>query len=70
MNQTKTDILNNPNVCLAVFNQERKGAKIIGKAEYFDNGEWLDKVKAMPENEGLPAKGAIVICAEQIIDLK
>ena len=32
-----------------------------GTAEYFTSGKWLDRVKQMPENEGYPARGAILV---------
>ena len=69
MNQTPKDILTNKNVCLLVWNSELKGYKIIGQAEYFTNGKWLDYVKKMSENSGLPAKGAILVKIEKIIKL-
>jgi len=37
------------------------------EAQYFNKGEWVDKVKAMPENKDEPAKGAILITPELII---
>ena len=70
MGQTKRDIAHNSRVCLAVFNSDWEGVKIIGEAAYYDEGEWLEKVKSMPENEGLPAKGAILIDVEKVIELK
>lgn len=69
MNETILNIKNNNAVCLAVWNKEWVGFKIIGKAHYFESGEWLNKVKTMPENKGLPAKGALVIDIKDIIKL-
>jgi len=60
MVQTKNNIKENPNVCLAVWKGE-EGIKLIGKAQYFEQGKWKDFVKNMPENKGLPTKGAILI---------
>ena len=37
--------------------------------EYFDSGIWLDYVKSLEENEGLPAKGAVVINVSSIDEL-
>lgn len=70
MKKTKEDIETNPNVCLAVWDKDWKGYKITGQAKYFTSGEWIDLVKAMPENKGLPAKGAILIEVSEIIELK
>lgn len=67
MNQTPNDILNNKNVCLLVWDKEMKGYKIIGQAEYFSSGKWLDFVKNLPENGGLPAKGVILVKISKII---
>lgn len=67
MNQTVKDIKSNPRVAMVVWDEEMNGFKLVGKAEYFNKGKWVDKVKAMPENEGLPAKGAILVKVELII---
>ena len=67
MNQTLQDILNNKNVCLLVWDKNLKGYKMIGQAEYFSDGKWLDFVKGLPDNAGLPAKGAILVKIEKII---
>lgn len=70
MNQTIKDILNNPNVCLVVWDKDFVGYKLIGKAQYFTSGEWLASVKKMKENEGVPAKGAVLIEISKIISSK
>ena len=67
MNQTLKDIKQNNNVAISVWNKEFKGYKLIGKAKYYNKGQWLDSVKAMKENKGLPAKGAILIKVSKII---
>lgn len=67
MNQTVKDIKNNPNVVLVVWDKDMNGFKLVGTAEYFDKGEWLNKVKAMPENRGLPTKGAILVKVDLVI---
>ncbi|MEI6528717.1 MAG: pyridoxamine 5'-phosphate oxidase family protein [bacterium] len=67
MNQTVKDILNNKNVCLLVWNSDLKGYKVVGEASYYSEGQWSDYVKAMKENIGLPAKGAIVVKVAKII---
>jgi len=55
------------NICASVWNKEWKGYKIIGVAKYFNKGKWLEYVKSMKENKGLPAKGAILIKVSKII---
>jgi len=67
MNQTLQDILNNKNVCLLVWDEDLKGYKMIGQAEYFSTGNWVDFVKGLSDNAGLPAKGAILVKVEKII---
>ena len=69
MKQTKENIDSNSNVCLAVWNQDWDGYKLIGQAEYFTDGKWKDFIEQMPENKGLPAKGAILITVSKIIKL-
>ncbi|MDZ7586498.1 MAG: pyridoxamine 5'-phosphate oxidase family protein [Patescibacteria group bacterium] len=67
MNQTVKDILNNPRVVLAVWNKKWEGYKLLGKAQYFDKGKWLERVKKMPENKKMPAKGAILVSVDRVI---
>lgn len=67
MNQTKKDIIENNNVCLIVWNENMKGYKVVGKAEYFTEGKWKNYVEEMKENEGFLAKGAILVKVEKII---
>ena len=70
MQQTKENLDNNNNVCLAVWNKDWKGFKLVGTAEYFSNGKWKKFVEQMPENKGLPAKGAILVTISKLIELK
>ena len=69
MSKTRSNLLKNSSICLAVWNKSWKGYKITGKASYHDSGIWLNFVKSMKENRGYPAKGAIVINIKQIIKL-
>lgn len=70
MSATVENIQKNNQVCLAVWNKDWNGCKILGTAEYFTSGEWKTYVGDMEENKGLSAKGAILITISQIIDLK
>ncbi len=68
MKKTIGNIKNNPYVSL-VFWQGEQGWRIDGKAEYHNFGKWLNYVRSLKENKGLPAKGAIVIKIEKITEL-
>lgn len=70
MNQTIKDIKSNPNVVLVCWNEDMEGFKFIGTAEYFKSGKWLNFVKSMPENNNLPAKGAVLVTVSKIISSK
>ena len=65
MVDTIRNIQNNKNVALAVWNKEWqedcKGFEFSGTAEYHMGDEWHNFVKSLPENEGEPCKGAIVV---------
>jgi len=65
MKKTVENIKINPNVSL-VFWGDEEGWRIDGKAVYFSSGKWLDFVKSMKENEGMPAQGAIVVNIKSI----
>ncbi len=70
MSHTKDNLEKNNNVCLAVWDKDWSGVKLIGTAEYFSEGNYVDVVKNIPENKNLSAKGAIVITVSQLIELK
>ena len=69
MKQTKENILQDNNVCLAVWNKDWEGYKFIGNAQYFTEGKWKEFVEKMPDNKGLPSKGAILITISELIKL-
>ncbi len=68
MGSTIENVKQNSAVSL-VFWEGEDGWRIDGDALYFDSGEWLNYVKSLEENEGLPAKGAIVIKVNSISEL-
>lgn len=70
MKSTVKYIKNNPSVALVVWDKKWKGYQFLGKANYYQKGKWLDFVKSLKENKGLPAKGAIVISVNKIIKSK
>lgn len=67
MNQTVEDITTNNNACLIVWDKNLKGYKLVGKAKYYTTGRWKKFVEEMKENEGLPAKGGVLIKVSKII---
>ncbi len=69
MKQTKENILRDKNVCLAVWNKDWEGYKFVGEAEYYTEGKWKQFVEKDEDNEGMPAKGAILVTISEIIKL-
>jgi uncharacterized protein len=70
MNKTRKNILKNPTCALAVTDSKLDcGYQLKGKAKYFFSGKWLKQVKALKENKGHPAKGAVVVTIKEIIAL-
>ncbi len=69
MGKTIDNIKENPKLCLVVWNKDWTGYKIEGDAEYFEEGEWFDFVKKIPENKDEPCKGAIVITINNIKEI-
>lgn len=70
MNKTKKNILDNKSCSLAVTDFKLDcGYQLKGTARYFSSGNWVKQVKALKENKGLPAKGAIVVTIKEIISL-
>jgi len=70
MKTTVKNLLKNNNVALVVWNNRWEGYQFLGKAKYYKKGKWLNYVKKLKENKGLPAKGAIVVKVEKIIKSK
>lgn len=66
MRQTKENLKKNNNVCLAVWDKDWNGYKLVGTAEYFAEGKWYEIVKKIPENKEEPCKGAILVNVTKI----
>ena len=70
MKLTKENIKKDPRVCLAVWTKDwEEGYKFVGEAEYHAKGKWARFVKELEENNGCPAKGAVVVRVEEIYEL-
>lgn len=70
MKTTKDNLLRDNRICIIVWSQDWNEAyKIIGKVKYFTSGKWFNFVKKMKENEGLPAKAAVLVTVEQIFSI-
>ena len=70
MKTTVRNVLENNHVALVVWNKKEEGYQFLGKAKYYKEGKWLNYVKGLKENKGLPVKGAIIIKIEKIIKSK
>lgn len=67
MKSTAENIKKNDNVAIVVWNKKWEGYQFLGRAKYYNKGKWLDIVRSMKENKGLPAKGAILVKVKKII---
>ncbi|OGY24856.1 MAG: hypothetical protein A2Y57_00960, partial [Candidatus Woykebacteria bacterium RBG_13_40_7b] len=56
MKQTRENLASSSDVCLAVWDKDWNGYKLVGQAKYFKEGEWKKFVEEMPENKDFPAK--------------
>jgi predicted pyridoxine 5'-phosphate oxidase superfamily flavin-nucleotide-binding protein len=65
MSETIKNVLRQNAVTLAVWNKEWEddctGFELKGTAEYFTAGKWYDFMRELPENKGMPRKGALLI---------
>lgn len=69
-NKTAKILLENDKVSISVWDEKKgKGWQMKGKAEYDQGGKYHRMVRAMVENEGLPAKGAVIIEINEIFNL-
>ncbi|MFH1833194.1 MAG: pyridoxamine 5'-phosphate oxidase family protein [Candidatus Levyibacteriota bacterium] len=73
MRNTPENIKRDSRICVAVWAKDWKkkaeGYKFIGKAEHQTEGKWAQYVKEMKENQGYPAKAAIIVEVENIFKL-
>lgn len=70
MAETTKNINKNPNIALTVWSRDWEenceGYELKGTIEYFSEGKWHEEIKKIPENEGMPCKGAILITINKI----
>lgn len=70
INETLENIKKNPNISLAVWTRNWEtnciGYELNGKAEYLNEGKWVEEIKQIPENKDAPCKGAILITINKI----
>ena len=66
MAKTVQNLSKNNKIELAVWDEDWAGYKISGTATYESSGKWLEYVKGLSENAGLPAKGAILVKVNDI----
>lgn len=70
MVETRKNIQKNPNIALTVWNKDWKknctGYELKGTAKYFTSKKWYGMVKKIPENKGMPCKGAILVTINKI----
>lgn len=68
MKKTLENINETPIVSL-VFWKGEKGWSIEGDARFYSEGNWMDFVKQLPENNNFNPKGALVITPRQIKEI-
>jgi len=68
MKKTKENILFNNKISLTIL-IGGAGFELKGTAEYFSEGEMLNKIKSIPENKEDPCKGAVVISVETVVKM-
>ena len=70
MEMTASNLKRDPRVCLSVWSKDwEEGYKFVGKADYQEKGKWVDRVKQMKANKGLPAKAAVLVRVKDIYQL-
>jgi predicted pyridoxine 5'-phosphate oxidase superfamily flavin-nucleotide-binding protein len=65
MKETVKNLKRNRRVVFALV-AGGKGIELRGAAKYFTNGKYYELVKKLPENKGMPRKGAIVVFISKI----
>jgi len=74
IHRTIENIKTRPTVAMVVWLKEWEetcaGFEIIGRAENFPDGQWLEYVKKLPDNEGYDVQSAIVVTVEEVRQLE
>lgn len=68
MKKTKANLRQNNKISI-VCGAGEEWYQLKGTAKYYSKGKWVRMVKAMPENKGLPAKGAVLARIKEGYDL-
>lgn len=70
MNTTPKNIKKDPHMSILIYNPDWEkdcwGFELKGKVEYHATGKWKKFVQDMPENDGQPAKAALIFKADKI----
>lgn len=70
MTKTTKNIQRISKIAITVWNRNWEenciGYELKGDAKYFKQGKWYERVKKIPENEGEPCKGAILVTVNKI----
>jgi len=71
METTRKNLLENKNVFLLAFEEDyHYGLKILGRAEYYTEGEYFDFVRNLETNKNYSSKGAVVVSIERVTEFK
>ncbi|MCL2038107.1 pyridoxamine 5'-phosphate oxidase family protein [Candidatus Saccharibacteria bacterium] len=70
MKKTIDNIKKNPKIALLILDKNQTGARIFGKAEYFDSGKFLEKARSLFADETTNPRGAIVVAIDEIREIK
>lgn len=69
-NKTKTNLLENPQVSIAVWSGDgEEGFQFIGTARYLTEGNYKEMVDKDPNNKGYAHKAAVLVTVNEIWDL-
>ncbi|MDR1196738.1 MAG: pyridoxamine 5'-phosphate oxidase family protein [Candidatus Nomurabacteria bacterium] len=66
MVKTVANIMTHNKICMTCFDKNWYGARIYGEAEYFNDGEWFERVKKLFTNKRTEPKGAILVTTGKI----
>ena len=66
MIKTVDNIKANPAICLTTFDQDWKGVRMYGQAQYHTTGKWHQMAKKLFTTDKSTPKGAIIVTVDSL----
>lgn len=69
MRQTIVNLHCNPNLVIATLNNERRGVRLTGTAEYFTEGKYFQKCLELFKNTETHPRGVLIFTVDKVEEM-